>query len=193
MTIKPSLSEDQFVNMAFITHLTGLTDKWFYKLIKDGEFPAPIKFGRSSRWRQSEVEARYRPALMHPGREFRHGNDPQTYRNSRGGVVMKTPYSRHDFLLQHYQRWLDDFTRLAVRHGLCHPNIRASHQLTIGSLRFTGTGQVTAVVPHALYRLFCGNPPVITVAEDMSTRLDSDTTLLLHHPMLEGILLSECA
>ncbi|MEW9220331.1 helix-turn-helix transcriptional regulator, partial [Klebsiella pneumoniae] len=51
MTIKPSLSEDQFVNMAFITHLTGLTDKWFYKLIKDGEFPAPIKFGRSSRWR----------------------------------------------------------------------------------------------------------------------------------------------
>lgn len=36
-------------------------------------------------------------------------------------------------------------------------------------------------------------PPVITVAEDMSTRLDSDTTLLLHHPMLEGILLSECA
>ncbi len=72
---------------------------------------------------------------------------------------MKTPYSRHDFLLQHYQRWLDDFTRLAVRHGLCHPNIQASHQLTIGSLRFTGTGQVTAVVPHALYRLFCGNPP----------------------------------
>lgn len=57
MTIKPSLSEDQFVNMAFITRLTGLTDKWFYKLIKDGEFPAPIKFGRSSRWRQSEVEA----------------------------------------------------------------------------------------------------------------------------------------
>ncbi|HBQ3319581.1 TPA: AlpA family transcriptional regulator [Klebsiella pneumoniae] len=57
MTIKPSLYEDQFVNMAFITHLTGLTDKWFYKLIKDGEFPTPIKFGRSSRWRQSEVEA----------------------------------------------------------------------------------------------------------------------------------------
>lgn len=57
MTSKPSLSEDQFVNMAFITRLTGLTDKWFYKLIKDGEFPAPIKFGRSSRWRQSEVEA----------------------------------------------------------------------------------------------------------------------------------------
>ncbi|WP_242507327.1 helix-turn-helix transcriptional regulator [Serratia liquefaciens] len=43
--------------MIFITQLTGLTDKWFYKLIKDGEFPKPTKFGRSSRWRKSEVEA----------------------------------------------------------------------------------------------------------------------------------------
>lgn len=56
MTSKPSLLEDQFVDIAFITRLTGLTDKWFYKLIKDGEFPKPIKLGRSSRWLQSEVE-----------------------------------------------------------------------------------------------------------------------------------------
>ncbi|MDI3425700.1 AlpA family transcriptional regulator [Enterobacter sp. V87_3] len=52
-----SLLEDQFVNMAFITSLTGLTDKWFYKLIKDEVFPKPIKMGRSSRWLKSEVEA----------------------------------------------------------------------------------------------------------------------------------------
>ncbi|MES2027429.1 MAG: AlpA family phage regulatory protein [Pseudomonadota bacterium] len=51
------LLEDQFVDMAFITDFTGLTDKWFYKLIKDGEFARPIKFGRSSRWLKSEVEA----------------------------------------------------------------------------------------------------------------------------------------
>lgn len=57
MTIKPSLLEDQFIDMIFVTQLTGLTDKWFYKLIKDGEFPKPTKFGRSSRWRKSEVEA----------------------------------------------------------------------------------------------------------------------------------------
>jgi len=56
MNIKPSLLEDQFVDMTFITRLTGLTDKWFYKLIKDGDFPKPTKFGRSSRWLQSEVE-----------------------------------------------------------------------------------------------------------------------------------------
>lgn len=57
MSIQISLLEDQFIDMAFITQLTQLTDKWFYKLIKDGKFPKPTKFGRSSRWRKSEVEA----------------------------------------------------------------------------------------------------------------------------------------
>ncbi|RHJ15989.1 AlpA family transcriptional regulator [Escherichia coli] len=57
MTTTVSLMDDQMVDMAFITQLTGLTDKWFYKLIKDGAFPAPIKLGRSSRWLKSEVEA----------------------------------------------------------------------------------------------------------------------------------------
>lgn len=57
MTKQISLLDDQLVDMRFITKLTGLTDKWFYKLIKDGLFPKPIKLGRSSRWLQSEVEA----------------------------------------------------------------------------------------------------------------------------------------
>ncbi|HBE9180665.1 TPA: AlpA family phage regulatory protein [Serratia fonticola] len=51
-----SIMNDQFVDMVFITTLTGLTDKWFYKLIQDGTFPKPIKFGRSSRWLKSEIE-----------------------------------------------------------------------------------------------------------------------------------------
>lgn len=57
MTTPDCLLSNKFVDMAFITQLTGLTDKWFYKLIKDGEFPKPIKLGRSSRWLESEVEA----------------------------------------------------------------------------------------------------------------------------------------
>lgn len=57
MTTDYSVLNDQLVTMTFITQLTGLTDKWFYKLIKDGEFPKPIKLGRSSRWLESEVEA----------------------------------------------------------------------------------------------------------------------------------------
>jgi len=56
MTEHISLLDDQLVDMRFISKLTGLTDKWFYKLIKDGLFPRPIKLGRSSRWKQSEVE-----------------------------------------------------------------------------------------------------------------------------------------
>ena len=50
-----TLMEDQFVGMNFITQFTGLTDKWFYKLIQEKKFPKPIKFGRSSRWLKSEV------------------------------------------------------------------------------------------------------------------------------------------
>lgn len=47
---------DKMVDMAFITEFTGLSDKWFYKLIQEGLFPKPIKMGRSSRWLRSEVE-----------------------------------------------------------------------------------------------------------------------------------------
>ncbi|HHR5848887.1 TPA: helix-turn-helix transcriptional regulator [Providencia alcalifaciens] len=51
------LSENNpLIDMAFITQYTGMTDKWFYKLIQEGEFPKPIKLGRSSRWFKSEVE-----------------------------------------------------------------------------------------------------------------------------------------
>ncbi|MCX2867062.1 AlpA family transcriptional regulator [Kluyvera cryocrescens] len=57
MTVKPTLLEDRFVDMAFITRLLGVSDKWIYRLIKGGIFPKPIKLGRSSRWLQSEVEA----------------------------------------------------------------------------------------------------------------------------------------
>ena len=57
MTTNLPLLADQFVDMTFITTFTGMTDKWFYKLIQDGVFPKPIKLGRSSRWLKSEVEA----------------------------------------------------------------------------------------------------------------------------------------
>lgn len=52
----PALLYEKLVDVAFITTYTGMTDKWFYKLIKDGLFPKPIKLGRSSRWKKSEVE-----------------------------------------------------------------------------------------------------------------------------------------
>lgn len=52
-----SVLDDQLVDKAFITKFTGMTDKWFYRLISEARFTAPIKLGRSSRWRKSQVEA----------------------------------------------------------------------------------------------------------------------------------------
>lgn len=51
-----ALLEAQLIDMAFITTFTDLTDKWFYKLIQQGQFPKPIKMGRSSRCLKSEIE-----------------------------------------------------------------------------------------------------------------------------------------
>ncbi|EMR0738763.1 AlpA family transcriptional regulator [Citrobacter sp. Cb022] len=56
MNTSSALLSDQLVDMAFITTYTEMTDKWFYKLISEGQFPKPIKLGRSSRWLKSEVE-----------------------------------------------------------------------------------------------------------------------------------------
>ena len=56
MKTKPALLEDEFIAMKFITRLTGLSDKWFYKLIQEGVFPKPIKMGRASRWLKSDLE-----------------------------------------------------------------------------------------------------------------------------------------
>ncbi len=72
MATPVSLMDDQMVDMAFITQLTGLTDKWFYKLIKDGGLSCPpIKMGRSSRWLKSEVEAPGCRRVLHsPVRNF---------------------------------------------------------------------------------------------------------------------------
>ncbi|HFD3012501.1 helix-turn-helix transcriptional regulator [Escherichia coli] len=56
MKTKPALLEDEFIDMKFITRLTGLSDKWFYKLIQEGVFPKPIKMGRASRWLKSDLK-----------------------------------------------------------------------------------------------------------------------------------------
>ncbi|MDV7022058.1 AlpA family phage regulatory protein [Atlantibacter subterranea] len=50
------IHNDKFVDMVFITKLTGLSDKWFYKMAQEGRFPKPVKFGRSSRWIEREVK-----------------------------------------------------------------------------------------------------------------------------------------
>lgn len=55
-SMQTSLLSDQMADMKFITTFTGLTDKWFYKLIKEKKFPKPVTLGRASRWFKSKVE-----------------------------------------------------------------------------------------------------------------------------------------
>ncbi|WP_071530925.1 helix-turn-helix transcriptional regulator [Enterobacter sp. SST3] len=47
---RTNLSDDSLIDLKYITNDSGFTAKYFYSLIKRGEFPVPIKLGRSSRW-----------------------------------------------------------------------------------------------------------------------------------------------
>lgn len=49
-------AEDPLNDMAFITTYTGMADKRFYKQTGDRLFTKPVKPGRSSRRRRSEME-----------------------------------------------------------------------------------------------------------------------------------------
>lgn len=47
---RTGLVQESFIDLKYITNDSGFTAKYFYSIIKRGEFPAPIKLGRSSRW-----------------------------------------------------------------------------------------------------------------------------------------------
>lgn len=55
-------ADNSLIDMNYITSFTGMTDKWFYKLISEGHFPKPIKLhaaaaGTKVKWSSgSEVE-----------------------------------------------------------------------------------------------------------------------------------------
>lgn len=50
-------AEDPLIDMTFITTCTGMTDKWFYKLIGDGLFPKPSSWGAAP----AGAEAKWKP------------------------------------------------------------------------------------------------------------------------------------
>ncbi|ECD4596958.1 TPA: hypothetical protein H2S57_002468 [Salmonella enterica] len=107
---------------------------------------------------------------------------------------MKETTARHDVLLNSYQRWLSDLTSIAIKNGMCHPNIQSSHGLTLSALYFPEAGAVTAVVPQSLYRMIYGKtrPDPLSIQRDFLISLDINTELLFTHAGLEGVLLSEC-
>ncbi|HCT3128716.1 TPA: hypothetical protein OT099_004802, partial [Escherichia coli] len=108
---------------------------------------------------------------------------------------MKPQYqTRYELLHESYQKWLTGFTRHAVSWGVCHPNIHYFHTLTPGWVSFNGEKPEIAIVPRSLHRLIYGpdkrSSP--SLDDDLVVNLCTSEHLLVHHPMLEGILLSEC-
>lgn len=46
----------RFLRIPEVQHRVGLGKTKIYGMIKDGEFPPPIKRGRSSLWRNDDIE-----------------------------------------------------------------------------------------------------------------------------------------
>lgn len=106
---------------------------------------------------------------------------------------MKDYKPRYEELYKYYQTWLTDYTKLAIRSGMCHQNIYHHHTLTVGSLKFLGEEEVISIVPQCLHRIIYGRTAAsMTVNDNLNVSLLTQEHLLAHHPMLEGILLSEC-
>lgn len=107
---------------------------------------------------------------------------------------MKDDKPRYEELHRYYQTWLMDFTKLTVRQGICYPNIYHYHYLTVGYLKFAGEKAVIAVVPLCLRQLIYGKSvrELLSPEDDLRVSLYAPEHLLAHHPMLEGVLLSEC-
>jgi hypothetical protein len=62
-----TLLDDQMVTMAFIKKFTGLSDKWFYKLISEGLFQAHQggeKLSLAKKRTGSLVAGTYRPVPL---------------------------------------------------------------------------------------------------------------------------------
>jgi predicted DNA-binding transcriptional regulator AlpA len=53
----PAAASDRLVALPAVLEQLNESRSGFYAMIRAGQFPRPIKRGRASRWRQSEVDA----------------------------------------------------------------------------------------------------------------------------------------
>ncbi|MFV8907314.1 hypothetical protein ABQ333_18940 [Serratia fonticola] len=61
-------------------------------------------------------------------------------------------------LLNHYQAWLDDFTRISLWHGLCQQEFTQWHKLVMTSCHVSeGT---VIVIPQCLLRITSKHVPL---------------------------------
>jgi len=47
---------EQLLTLKEVTQIVGFKKSTIYKFVKEKKFPRPLKLGKSSRWKKSEIE-----------------------------------------------------------------------------------------------------------------------------------------
>ncbi|ECG5862907.1 hypothetical protein ACLH9T_004932 [Salmonella enterica] len=93
-------------------------------------------------------------------------------------------------LVEVYQRWLNDHTRLAVRYGISIRKTHGWHTLTASGITLADGQRVSMVVPSCLLSV---SPTMNNTGSNVDVPVLVDMNSLRTYPQLPGILLSECA
>jgi len=48
--------EEKFLTIKDVTNKVGFKTSTIYKYIKENKFPKPVKFGKSSRWKLTDID-----------------------------------------------------------------------------------------------------------------------------------------
>ncbi|HCM8928412.1 TPA: hypothetical protein N5H07_005460 [Salmonella enterica subsp. enterica serovar Paratyphi B] len=102
---------------------------------------------------------------------------------------MYNPCNEITPLVEVYQRWLNDQTRLAVRYGISTRKIHHWHTLTTTGITLADGRRVVMVVPACLLSAL---PTVNNAGSHVDVPVLVDMNSLRSYPQLPGILLSEC-
>ncbi|MDJ6543220.1 hypothetical protein LEC33_26495 [Salmonella enterica] len=102
---------------------------------------------------------------------------------------MYEPCNELTSLVEIYQRWLNDQTRLAVRYGFSTRKTHGWHTLTTSGITLADGQEVSMVVPSCLLSV---SPMVSNAVSHVDVPVLVDMNSLRTYPQLPGILLSEC-
>ncbi|EAO9158177.1 hypothetical protein E2B89_21965 [Salmonella enterica] len=102
---------------------------------------------------------------------------------------MYNPCNEITPLVEVYQRWLNDHTRLSVRYGISTRKMHTWHTLTTTGITLADGRRVAMVVPACLLPV---SPTVKESRNEGTVSVLADISSLRAYPQLPGILLSEC-
>ncbi|EAS6351339.1 hypothetical protein EAP62_22970 [Salmonella enterica] len=102
---------------------------------------------------------------------------------------MYSPCNEITPLVEVYQRWLNDQTRLAVRYGISTRKTHTWHTLTTTGIMLADGRRVVMVVPVCLLAV---SPAMNNAGSHVDVPVLVDMNSLRSYPQLPGILLSEC-